>query len=175
MTEEFGLSHGGDIPWEVWRRFSGRLGYGDGVTEPAATLDDLIDPLEEVFAAARDHDECPEWCDEDEQWERPRSCGTCHGSGCLPNAELAYLECPDCAGDGRDHAEYRLSGPRDPGTVLIEAPSVNHKGPYDTDASMFRGAADKLRRGYEPGGGNVKEAIAKLLVRVADALDRQAS
>lgn len=109
---EFGLQHGEDIPWKVWRQFTARLGFGDGVTEPAATLDDLIDPLEDVLAAARDHDECPVWCEVCNQWEISRSCPECHGAGgfCVSGA---FAECNLCGGTGTDHLEYRLSGPRD--------------------------------------------------------------
>lgn len=48
---------------------------------------------------------------------------------------------------------------------------VSHKGPHDTDTAMMRRAAWNLRRGYEVGGSNVKGAVARVLIVVADALD----
>lgn len=58
-----------------------------------------------------------------------------------------------------------------PGIAVIDLPSVAHKGPYDTDASAFRGAADRLDGGYSPGGSNVKRAISQLLLAAADAAE----
>jgi hypothetical protein len=92
---------------------TGALEYGDdGFQSPAAHPRDLIDPLTEAMSAAREHDvACPEWCDECDQWERPRSCEPCHGSGCGPGtASGAYEECEHCAGDGRDHRLYTPTG-----------------------------------------------------------------
>lgn len=56
-------------------------------------------------------------------------------------------------------------------TVTVIVDPVRYKGPRDTDASMFRVAADKCRRGNDIGGSNLRESIATLLDRAADALD----
>lgn len=45
-----------------------------------------------------------------------------------------------------------------------------HKGPDDTDASMLRAAAKRLRGGYEPGGSWTKQTVANVLDAVAAAL-----
>lgn len=96
-------------------RMTDALSYGDGVTEPAPSPTDLIDPLQAALSVARDHDDgCPEWCDDCEQWERPRSCEKCRGCGCDPATALgAYSPCKDCDGDGRSHVEFaRRAGPQ---------------------------------------------------------------
>lgn len=46
-----------------------------------------------------------------------------------------------------------------------------HKGPDDTDASMLRAAAKRLRDGYEPGGSWTKQTVAKVCEVVAAALE----
>ncbi|WKN53799.1 hypothetical protein HJ581_0008305 [Rhodococcus opacus] len=55
--------------------------------------------------------------------------------------------------------------------VTVRVPSIQHPAEGRTDASYYRGAADKLRRGYEAGGSGVRNAIADLLDRVADQLN----
>lgn len=55
------------------------------------------------------------------------------------------------------------------GYVVVELPTVYHKGPNDTDASMLRRAAKNLEGGYHIGGGNLQRAIIKLLRSAADA------
>lgn len=54
---------------------------------------------------------------------------------------------------------------------IIAIPEVAHKGPHDTDASMFRRAAENLDRDFHIGGGNLKAAVSQLLRAAADALD----
>lgn len=44
-------------------------------------------------------------------------------------------------------------------------PVVAHKGPHDTDESMFLIAADNLDRGYPLGGGNLTRAVVDLIRR----------
>ena len=55
--------------------------------------------------------------------------------------------------------------------VTVQVPSVGYKGPHDTDASVFRRAANNLDTGYDVGGSNTRAAIAILLRRTADALE----
>ncbi len=88
---------------ESQRSFSTALGFGNGVTEPAASLADMIHPIEDAMSAALDHDECPVTCELCGDVLAATQCPTCHGSGCLPNAALAYLECDLCAGVGKIH------------------------------------------------------------------------
>lgn len=44
-------------------------------------------------------------------------------------------------------------------------PVVAHKGPDDTDASMFERAAWNLEHGYALGGGNLTRAVIELIRR----------
>lgn len=55
--------------------------------------------------------------------------------------------------------------------VTIRVPSLEHPAEGRDDASYYRGAADKLRRGYSAGGSGVRNMIADLLDRVADQLN----
>lgn len=69
------------------------------------------------------------------------------------------------------HAEtwaWLLAQVRQPpiGSEQREAlPVVAHKGPDDTDESMFLTAADNLERGYPLGGGNLTRAVVELIRR----------
>ena len=85
------------------RTFAATLDFGDGITEPAATLAELVEPVEQAFSEARDHFECPVICELCGEKLASQTCDKCHGSGCLPNAELAHLECDECAGVGKVH------------------------------------------------------------------------
>lgn len=56
-------------------------------------------------------------------------------------------------------------------TVTIPAPVVPYKAARDTDATMMRGAANRLACGYKVGGSNVTRTVELLLRDVADALE----
>ncbi|AEV51960.1 hypothetical protein [Prescottella equi] len=56
------------------------------------------------------------------------------------------------------------------GKVVVDVPSVAHKGPFDTDAAFFRQVAQNLDRDLCAGGSNVRHAVSTLLRNVADAL-----
>jgi len=101
-------------PTAHWRRemerlraeylaFTSRLGFGDDVTEPAATLAQLIDPIEEAFSKAGDHFECAIVCELCGESLASQVCEHCNGSGCKANPQFAYSECEWCAGAGRVH------------------------------------------------------------------------
>ena len=52
--------------------------------------------------------------------------------------------------------------------AVVPIPTVAFKGPHDTDASMFRTAADKAESArYPVGGSNVGAAVAAVLRAVA--------
>jgi len=55
-------------------------------------------------------------------------------------------------------------------TELI-LPTVQFKGPDDSDASMLLGAADKIERGFAPGGSNVTAAVVELIRRAVAAAE----
>lgn len=55
--------------------------------------------------------------------------------------------------------------------LLTNAAQHAHKGPNDTDASMLREAAIRLRGGYEPGGSNTKQMLARVADLVADLIE----
>lgn len=82
-------------------QFAVTLGFG--YLEHAATLAELVEPIEQAFSEARDHFECPVICELCGEKLASQTCEKCHGSGCLPNAELAHLECDECAGVGKVH------------------------------------------------------------------------
>lgn len=88
---------------ESERSFAEALGYGDGKTEPAATLAELIDPLQCALSDGRDHMECPIQCELCGEMLAATRCPQCNGGGCLPNEALAYMECGTCASLGRIH------------------------------------------------------------------------
>lgn len=52
-------------------------------------------------------------------------------------------------------------------------PVVAHKGPYDTDAAMFERAAWNLEHGYALGGGNLTDAVVRLIRREVTAANQQ--
>jgi DnaJ-class molecular chaperone len=52
---------------------------------------------------SREHQECPVFCELCGERLAAVTCEACRGSGCLPNAEMAYLECGTCAGVGKVH------------------------------------------------------------------------
>ncbi|UQE74213.1 hypothetical protein MYK68_15995 [Gordonia sp. PP30] len=84
--------------------FTSALGFGDGVTDPAAELADLIEPIESAFSDERDHIECPIICELCGEQLADTTCDHCHGSGCGPGTALgSYEECEWCAGAGKIH------------------------------------------------------------------------
>lgn len=83
--------------------FSSALGFGDGFSEPAATLEQMLEPIEDAFQSAHDHDECPRFCELCGERLAATRCDRCHGGGCIPNASWTYEECPPCGGAGWVH------------------------------------------------------------------------
>lgn len=55
------------------------------------------------------------------------------------------------------------------GYAVVPIPSVLHKGPHDTDSTMYAAAADRLDRNYGVGGSNLRRAISQLLKYVSAA------
>jgi len=86
-----------------WLKFTSAIGFGDDVTERAATPVELIDPVLDAFSAMSDHDECPRYCGECGEQLAATRCDRCHGGGCVPCSPPAYEECPWCAGIGWVH------------------------------------------------------------------------
>lgn len=85
------------------------LPLGERVTGPAALA--AVERLK-AYLASSEADaqavldymhEQPAWCGRCGDHLAATTCTRCHGSGCLPNAELAYLECDECAGAGKIH------------------------------------------------------------------------
>jgi len=84
--------------------FTSRLGFGDDKAERAAHLPEIIDNVEEAFAAASAHDDCPVECPGCGERLADKPCEWCHGSGCGPGtASGAYEECSNCGGDRLVH------------------------------------------------------------------------
>lgn len=84
-------------------RFSDAIGFGNGVTEPPASLDEMVDPIREAFTAQLDHFECPVVCEHCGESLASVRCPDCDGSGCEIDASLGHQECARCAGKGKVH------------------------------------------------------------------------
>lgn len=83
-----------------------RLGFGDGVTEPMADNDTIVEFVDQVLMEASEHRECPVICEPCGERLAATICEHCHGSGgnnALIAATLAYSECEWCAGVGKVH------------------------------------------------------------------------
>jgi hypothetical protein len=92
----------------------------------------------------------------------------------LTEARAKCAGLSDRAGDHRARAEVLEAENRRLAALIkaVKAASAHpHKGPDDTDASMLRAAAKRLRGGYEPGGSNTKQTVANVCVAVADLID----
>lgn len=143
--------------------FADALGFGDDRTELAATLAQMVDPIRQAFSDAHEHHECPVVCELCGETLARETCEHCHGSGCLPNAALAYLECDWCAGVGRIHpgcaekSYAALTSERD--SLLAVVASVRELA--DEWASWaefrstprinaFRDASDQIRAALSP-------------------------
>ena len=83
------------------QRFAAELGFGDDVSEPAASLADMLDPIVAAMAAAGDHEDCPVHCELCGETLAATTCQRCNGLGDIGSG--AYEECPECAGVGRIH------------------------------------------------------------------------
>ena len=91
---------------ESVRKFSDDLLFGDGITEPAATLNDMVDPIRDAFEAQHDHIECPIICELCGEKLADKTCEHCHGSGAdnqAASAAGAWVECEWCGGAGKIH------------------------------------------------------------------------
>lgn len=93
--------------WErVHRDLTSRLGFGDGITEPMADNDTIVEFIEQLLMEASEHHECPIVCELCGETLAATICEHCHGSGgnnALIEATLAYSECEWCAGAGKVH------------------------------------------------------------------------
>lgn len=79
-----------------------------------------------------------------------------------------------CGIDDPERAEVMeiMDALRAAGYVIVHAPTIYHKGPNDTDASMLRTAADKAESArYPVGGSNVGRAVASVLREVAQQIE----
>ena len=89
-----------------YREFASRLDFGDDISEPAASLADMVGPIRDAFSEARDHFECPRMCEQCGERLASSQCPECHGSG-TDNAMSAnygaYVECGHCGGAGWIH------------------------------------------------------------------------
>lgn len=73
-------------------------------------------------------------------------------------------------GRADDLAAHVVAALTNAGKVVVDVPSVAHKGPFDTDAAFFRQVAQNLDHDLYAGGSNVRHAVSTLLRNVADAL-----
>lgn len=94
------------VDLERERAFSEALGYGDDVTEPAASLEELVEPIKEMMAADLEHAECPVVCEQCGDRVAATLCPECGGSGLNNEASAAagaMVECEWCAGSRKVH------------------------------------------------------------------------
>lgn len=77
---------------------------------------------------------------------------------------------PDLHPDEVTVAEAVLEALKANGYAVIRVPEVAHKGPHDTEASMYQRAGWNLYEGYALGGGNLTRAVSQLLINVAQAM-----
>lgn len=141
--------------WErAHREFTAELGFGNGVTEPAASLADMLEPVAGAFSAARDHDGCPVYCELCGERLADTPCGPCKGSGCGPGtASGAYEECPDCAGAGlihegcveKSYAEL-AEMMRRPGALAIQLAEIGGMVGYPDPAGIVEAVRSELGR-----------------------------
>jgi len=90
----------------VHRDLTHRLGFGNGITEPMADNDTIVEAFDAAMMDQRDHYECPIVCELCGETLADKPCPHCHGSGAnnaLSQASLAYAECEWCAGAGKVH------------------------------------------------------------------------
>lgn len=85
-----------------YHRFTSAVGFGDNVTEPAATPEELIDPIMRTLSDAQEHIECAVTCEYCGEPLARETCQHCHGAGCGPGS---HDECEWCAGVGKVHPE----------------------------------------------------------------------
>lgn len=85
-----------DVQW-----VAGQLGFGDGVTEPAASADYMVGRLNEALLAQHEHDECPVWCDQCGERLASTCCDDCYGGGMTDTDPPT--ECERCGGVGKIH------------------------------------------------------------------------
>lgn len=94
--------------WErVHRDLTSRLGFGDGITEPMADNDTIVEFFDQRLMEASEHNECAVTCEPCGERLAFTVCEHCHGCGAnvaLSTASGAYSECEWCAGAGKVHA-----------------------------------------------------------------------
>lgn len=95
---------------ERLRDLLGRIGFGDGVTEPMADNDTVVEFIEAAVMDQSEHLECPSVCElcGERLADKPcQHCGGCGANVALSTAALAYAECEWCAGAGKVHEGCR--------------------------------------------------------------------
>ena len=166
--------------------FTGRLGFGDNRTEPAATLAEMIDPIEQAFSEASEWRESPRICESCGEWLATQVCESCCGSGCGPGtASGAYEECEWCAGVGKVHpgcaeksyadlvteaAEWKRALDVERAKVAAGLTLADEWGEHNSD--QHRGHATRLRAALDPGattGEGAKVPDARSKAPVSDA------
>lgn len=108
-------AHDAEVAKQIADRISLALGCGDGLTEPAATLDVSLEVIGAAMSAAHEHEECAKYCNLCGRQAADQRCEPCHGSGCgAGTASGAYEECEWCAGAGWVHVDCPELGPAGP-------------------------------------------------------------
>lgn len=85
----------------MWEHFTVAIGYSD--TEPCPTVEEVVERVNGAFDVEKEHRDCAILCEACGERLADTVCPECHGSGCLPNPELAHLECGTCGGVGKVH------------------------------------------------------------------------
>lgn len=116
-----------DNTHEIARRdLMRRIGFGDGITEPMADNDTVVEFIEAAVMDQSEHRECPivcELCGERLADKPCPHCGGCGANVALTTAALAYAECEWCAGAGKVHEGCREKSYAELAAVLDAAPA----------------------------------------------------
>lgn len=91
--------------------------------------------------------------------------------GCSWCSDEANAYAPQCCRDMLTEEHVKHVAAKLAADLRSQLPTIAFKGPSDTDAFVFRRAADNLDNGYQPGGGNTKAAVSRLLRWAAELLD----
>lgn len=153
---------------ERLRDLLGRIGFGDGVTEPMADNDTVVEFIEAAVMDQSEHRECPIVCElcGERLADKPCShCGGCGANVALSTASLAYAECEWCAGAGKVHEGCKeltyaeLAARLADAEARAEAAEAERDSAKTANTAVWVMADRASRKGYELDPDDVLEAL----------------